>query len=155
MMADCEVCGFRNTSFSLICSKCHSIMPKETPLKDAQEPQEEVSQDQNLKKDPPSILEKAKNFTKASVAHMADGFNNVSDEKKQQRMDICNACEFINKSNNTCNQCGCFLDVKTSWRTTSCPIGKWGPEEAKTENGIILPAYVNKPKKCKGCGKKS
>lgn len=102
-----------------------------------------------------SMAEKLKSFTKAAVSHAADGFANVSSEKKKQRQDICNACEFINKDNNTCNQCGCYLDVKTSWRTTSCPIGKWGPEEAKTENGIILPAYSRPAKKCGGCGKKS
>jgi hypothetical protein len=134
----CPNCGYLDTERKEKCYFCDYVFEKTEDLKNG-----------------PSIAQKATGFIKSTISHAADGFANVSSEKKKQRQDICNACEFINKDNNTCNQCGCYLDVKTSWRTTSCPIGKWGPEEAKTENGIILPAYSRPAKKCGGCGKKS
>ena len=149
MTINCLDCGFMDVINRDACFVCGSRNLDKGDV--AQVDTETKTQEES----PPSILEKAKSFTKASVAHVVDGFNIVSDEKKQERLDICRSCEFINDINMSCKKCGCSLGIKTSWRTTSCPIGKWGPEEAKTENGIILPAYVNKPKKCKGCGKKS
>lgn len=149
-MKKCNRCGFSNPDSAWACFACFRQLPEEN--KENKENEEAQATEENSAQ---GLIRKAASFAKATVSHAADGFKNVSSEKKKQRQDICNACEFINKDNNTCNQCGCYLDVKTSWRTTSCPIGKWGPEEAKTDNGIILPAYSRPAKKCGGCGKKS
>ena len=54
-----------------------------------------------------------------------------SEEQINERMNICQGCEFF--QNNTCLQCGCALSRdkvymnKLLWADQSCPIGKWGP----------------------------
>lgn len=57
-----------------------------------------------------------------------------SQEQIDDRLSICNKCEFY--QNNTCLQCGCALSRdrnfmnKLYWRDQSCPIGKWGTIES-------------------------
>jgi len=48
----------------------------------------------------------------------------VTEEVKKERLDICNACE--HNALGVCKKCGCVLVLKTQWKVTSCPIGKWG-----------------------------
>lgn len=92
----------------------------------------------------PNILQKAKNFAKASAGYAASGFENVSDQVKSHRMQICNSCEFLSDSeeNPECSKCGCFVNIKTSWGSESCPVGKWGALNSKPSKG------------CGSCGKK-
>ena len=49
----------------------------------------------------------------------------VSPEVHQERLNICAKCEH-NKMN-ICKKCGCVLRLKTQWKKTKCPAGKWGP----------------------------
>lgn len=56
-------------------------------------------------------------FDHSENAQIAD------DNVKNQRLNICENCEF--KSNDVCSQCNCLLPVKVSILTNSCPIGKW------------------------------
>ena len=93
---------------------------------------------------PPNIFKKAANFARASVDHAASGFQNVSENVKSHRMKICNNCEFmIGPSHDPiCSQCGCYLNLKTSWASQSCPIEKWGVLNKKQSEG------------CKSCRKK-
>lgn len=102
-----------------------------------------------------SLAQKAKNFIQAATAHAMDGLKITSEKERNKRFSICEACEHFDELKTTCNKCGCYLVKKTSWRTSSCPIGKWGPEEIKTDGGIILADLDLPQKKCGGCGKKS
>jgi hypothetical protein len=43
----------------------------------------------------------------------------------EQRLDICNGCEYFNKRLRKCKQCGCFMHLKTTLRRAKCPMGKW------------------------------
>jgi hypothetical protein len=49
----------------------------------------------------------------------------VTDEIKQQRLDICNSCEFLFTPTMQCKKCGCFVTAKTSVAKFECPIKKW------------------------------
>jgi hypothetical protein len=49
--------------------------------------------------------------------------NNLSEEDKASRIDICNSCPF--KKDDICTKCGCIIAVKTSFEYESCPEGKW------------------------------
>lgn len=60
----------------------------------------------------------------------------VDDATAAWRMSVCSACEHHNRRDNTCNLCGCFLDLKTRSKTnyslkrmrsevTHCPDGRW------------------------------
>lgn len=97
------------------------------------------------KKANPTPLKKIINFSSSLTRHAKNGFAGAEESIKEQRMKICMDCEHFNKSGSTCNQCGCFLGLKTSWASESCPIGKWGQQESPK----------NIPKTCGGCNKKS
>lgn len=45
----------------------------------------------------------------------------ISDE----RLTICNSCEHYIKKTTKCEKCGCFMEYKTLFLNSECPIGKW------------------------------
>lgn len=55
---------------------------------------------------------------------IALGKNSVTKEQRDERLSICNSCPEYTEEKR-CSKCGCFMEVKTRFRTTSCPIGKW------------------------------
>lgn len=48
----------------------------------------------------------------------------VSEDIHKQRLDICKACENLNKFN-LCTQCYCYMPLKTKFKVFSCPLEKW------------------------------
>lgn len=46
-------------------------------------------------------------------------------QKRKQRLEICNSCDFFNKQTSECSRCGCIMSIKTNLPEASCPIGKW------------------------------
>ena len=40
-------------------------------------------------------------------------------------MDICKKCEFFSARQERCKKCGCWLDHKTKFSASTCPIDKW------------------------------
>tara|TARA_R100000406_G_scaffold88393_1_gene73708 strand:- start:531 stop:875 length:345 start_codon:yes stop_codon:yes gene_type:complete len=77
----------------------------------------------------PSLVQKALNFGEAIVEHVADGMTKVSKNELSARLTICGKC--VHNINGTCNQCGCILTTKASWRSSECPKGFW--PNVKTE----------------------
>lgn len=51
--------------------------------------------------------------------------NYVSENISQERMKICNDCDYLIKVTNQCRQCGCFMNLKTKLVNSKCPVGKW------------------------------
>lgn len=43
----------------------------------------------------------------------------------EKRLSICNTCSWFNKRLAKCKKCGCFMRLKTTLETASCPVGKW------------------------------
>ena len=85
------------------------------------------------------------NFVNSVYNHAMNGFQKVSPEKKQYRLDICKTCEFFNENSYQCEQCGCFLEIKTFWASEKCPIDKWGPEiETSSQNDTSSSCGCNK-----------
>lgn len=76
----------------------------------------------------PSIFKKAANFASAAVKHMAAGRPETPPGIYQERLSICNACEY--NRGGRCMKCGCgvtgggILD-KLAWGDSNCPVGKW------------------------------
>ena len=68
------------------------------------------------------------NFTNSIINHASNNFYQVNLPTFEQRMSICKSCEKFNSTNTTCNECGCFLNIKASWASEKCPLDKWGPE---------------------------
>ena len=81
----------------------------------------------------PSFATMATNFAKDVVTYVKQGAPNVSEKNYQKRLDTCKACEHLIRSAMRCGKCGCLLEHKAKWKTTSCPIGKWEPEVLSTE----------------------
>lgn len=52
----------------------------------------------------------------------------VTEDVYNQRMQICNTCEFFRKDDKRCTKCGCFMEAKTRFKKTFCPIHHWGAE---------------------------
>lgn len=53
----------------------------------------------------------------------------VSELVRKERLDICNSCELLNKSLNTCKSCGCFMPAKATFANSTCPENKWDKAE--------------------------
>lgn len=43
----------------------------------------------------------------------------------QERINICNNCDYLFQPTRNCKLCGCFIDLKTKLKSSSCPINKW------------------------------
>ncbi len=50
----------------------------------------------------------------------------------QQRINICQGCEWHRPALNRCGSCGCFLSLKARIPWLDCPEGKWGPLDINT-----------------------
>ena len=72
----------------------------------------------------PSIFTQIKSFTKAIIKWAASGFS-TSKRLQRKRVKICRSCEYFNKEEVRCNDCGCYLLLKTLMKTQSCPQNKW------------------------------
>jgi hypothetical protein len=114
-----------------VCMSCGNITADESyALPEDQQKQE---------KEMPSMFQQAKNFAKATVRHVANMGRNTPKMVRESRLEICNKCDKNN--NGRCSECGCFVDVKTSWASEACPLGHWLE-------------YKDTPGKCGGCGRK-
>lgn len=62
----------------------------------------------------------------------------ASEETERHRLELCNNCEVLNKTQRLCDSnkggCGCFVDIKARYveidfanfkETVKCPLGKW------------------------------
>jgi len=79
----------------------------------------------------PGFLRKAKNFTIAVSKHIGDGMKELDEEAYQERVETCKACPSFNPVKKNCRErdCGCNIYKKARWRSESCPLGKWKPQE--------------------------
>lgn len=80
------------------------------------------------KKEPfPTFFDQIKNLSQSAKDIVYDAVNGnqilVSAEVKKERMDICNGCE--KNDGGKCRACGCYLEVKTKFASSYCPIMKW------------------------------
>jgi hypothetical protein len=46
-------------------------------------------------------------------------------EVAKERLECCKGCEDYNPVTTQCNQCGCFMLLKTLLMDSNCPINKW------------------------------
>ena len=54
--------------------------------------------------------------------------NRLEEKEYLNRRDICNGCDFRNRSMDFCKKCGCFLEGeigKLKAPKEKCPMGKW------------------------------
>lgn len=96
------------------------------------------------------------NFVSSSINHAKDGFRTVDKSIYNDRLNICQNCEFFDSTAFRCKQCGCFLNIKANWASESCPLEKWKdiPQENKSNltESISVPSIQTND--C-GCNKKN
>jgi hypothetical protein len=139
-MENCNFCG--GDVSGNICSVCNMFVKRvQRPI--------EIEEKPAKQKKEPRLLTKAKNVSIAVTKHAKNRFRNISENKQKKRLEICQKCEYYNESNISCRSCGCYLLVKTSWASESCPEGKWQSEKSDQKSA---PLFKNP---CGGCGKKN
>jgi len=73
----------------------------------------------------PTKLEKAKNFTKASLNFIRSGFKKAPEEVYDSRVLTCLSCDEYDSKEDSCSKCGCYINIKADWLSESCPLNKW------------------------------
>ncbi len=43
----------------------------------------------------------------------------------EERIRMCESCEYFKSGTRQCGICWCFMDIKTKMKNKSCPKGKW------------------------------
>lgn len=75
----------------------------------------------------PTFFDQIKNLTQSAkdVAHDVISGKQilVPDEIRNERLNICAGCD--KNDGGRCRACGCFLEMKTKFATSYCPIMKW------------------------------
>lgn len=77
---------------------------------------------------PPTVMKMMASLGKSAAVYAADGFTNATKQQHQERLEICNACEFWENESyfglGKCRKCGCS-GAKLWVASSKCPIGKW------------------------------
>ncbi len=80
----------------------------------------------NKEREIPNIINRGKNLTKAIIKHAQNNCEFIEPEMYEERINICNSCDYRNGRICTHPSCGCYLDEKAWWASENCPINKWG-----------------------------
>ena len=78
---------------------------------------------------PPNIFKMMKSFGKDLSKYVMAGAPNCSTEDYKERLLTCDACPHLMRNVMRCGKCGCLVEHKAKWRTTTCPIKKWKPQD--------------------------
>ena len=73
----------------------------------------------------PSMLDMLKNFAKEVKDYAKEGAPNVTEEVYEKRLGECDACEHLRRDAMRCGKCGCLVEHKAKWATSSCPDKRW------------------------------
>lgn len=91
--------------------------------------EKDPSQEGMKKPKPPSIFKMAANFAKDLTKYVKEGAPNVTHDQYVKRLETCKACPHLIEEKMRCGLCGCLMEHKAKWRTTTCPDkpSRWDP----------------------------
>jgi len=76
------------------------------------------------------IVEKIHSIRNLAMEGFVNAFQGkpilVPDDIKESRLSTCQSCEKFLPETYRCAECGCFMNAKTAFAPSSCPLGKWG-----------------------------
>ena len=78
---------------------------------------------------PPNVFKMMKSFGKDLSKYVLAGAPNCSEEDYKERLLTCDACPHLMRNVMRCGKCGCLVEHKAKWRTTTCPISKWKKQD--------------------------
>lgn len=88
-----------------------------------------INQENNAKIELPDAKTMAGNLldsTKKVFEHLAaTGQILLSEEKANERLNVCKSCDLFITETSRCSKCGCGMLIKTRLEAMSCPVGKW------------------------------
>tara|TARA_R110002074_G_scaffold112987_1_gene241474 strand:- start:591 stop:1019 length:429 start_codon:yes stop_codon:yes gene_type:complete len=70
---------------------------------------------------PPSLIQMIKNFGKEYKKWAKEGHPTLSAADYTERLTACKACPHLIADKMRCGKCGCMVEHKAKWRTTTCP----------------------------------
>lgn len=73
----------------------------------------------------PSAVKQALTYSIALARHLAGGSAEVTPEIARRRLEVCEACYAYRPAERRCGECGCYVEIKSNWETSFCPLGKW------------------------------
>jgi len=71
-----------------------------------------------------------KNFVKEVAAYAKAGAPHVTPHQYKKRINACMECPHLRKEVDRCGLCGCLVEHKAKWATSSCPdkeVVRWEP----------------------------
>ena len=75
----------------------------------------------NSEQKTPNIFNMISSFARELKTYIAEGAPNVTTEDYVQRLEACDSCEHLIREKMRCGLCGCLLEHKAKWKTTTCP----------------------------------
>lgn len=91
----------------------------------------------------PSPLRIGWNLAKAVGRHWLTGARKLESEEVAARLDVCRGCELVTLNGagepSRCTSCGCYLQVKATWASETCPLSKW-PELTPATDTQAVPS---------------
>ena len=97
---------------------------KETPKVPAKPEKEKI-----VPAKPPNVFKMMKSFGKDLGKYITAGAPNCSKEDYKERLLTCDTCPHLMRNVMRCGACGCLVEHKAKWRTTTCPKGKWKKQD--------------------------
>lgn len=77
----------------------------------------------------PSLFQQARNLANELVETAKRAEKKlpiiVPEEVGEQRLALCDTCEFLNHEQYRCTKCGCFMKTKSQLAGAKCPVDKW------------------------------
>jgi hypothetical protein len=77
-----------------------------------------------------SVYKMVKGFVKEAVKFAKEGAPHVTAKQYEQRLTACFSCPHFKTDVERCGLCGCLVEHKAKWATTSCPDKeeqRWDP----------------------------
>lgn len=78
---------------------------------------------------PPNVFKMMKSFGKDLSEYVKAGAPNCSEEDYKKRLLTCDACPHLLRNMMRCGKCGCLVEHKAKWKTTTCPDNKWAKQD--------------------------
>jgi len=72
----------------------------------------------------PGVFGMTKNLIGSVAQHLRAGWVKCDAEQSAARYEVCQLCEKM-RDDGRCSLCGCFMELKSTWKEQKCPIGKW------------------------------
>ena len=72
-----------------------------------------------------SFLQMVKNFAVEAKEYIKQGAPNVTEPQYASRVQTCDACVHLERSEMRCGLCRCNIEHKAKWQTSNCPDNRW------------------------------